>query len=161
MSEPFVMNVADAPASYHERGGWSVEFETREARFEHVGINICVLAPGQPNGMYHSEQVQEDFLVLGGECILIMDGEERALRQWDFVHCPPGTEHIFVGAGAGPCTILMVGARGPDGNGLHYPVSEIAAAYSASVAAATSQPREAYADWGRHFEPGTPPWPPA
>lgn len=134
------MNVADAPAFHHERGGWTTTFESPEARFEQLGVNIRVLEPGQPNGLYHDETVQEAFLVLGGACILIMDGDERPLKQWDFVHCPPGTEHIFVGAGDGPCTILMLGARGVGGNGLHYPVNELAAAYGASVAEETSVP---------------------
>ena len=161
MSEPFVINVADSPAFHHEKGGWSCDFETREAPFEQLGINIRVLDPGQANGMYHSEEMQEDFLVLGGECILIMDGEEHMLRQWDFVHCPPGTEHIFVGAGDGPSTILMVGARSPDGEGLYYPANDVAAKYGASVAADTPEPREAYADWGREFTRGRMPWPPS
>ncbi|MBA2359835.1 MAG: cupin domain-containing protein, partial [Actinobacteria bacterium] len=42
--------------------------------------------------------------VLAGEAILIIEGDERPLRQWDFVHCPPGTRHAFVGTGTGPCT---------------------------------------------------------
>ena len=108
----FVVNVADAPALRNERGGTSVRFESPEAPFPDLGIGIRELQPGQPNGKYHSENVQEDFLVLSGECVVIIDGEERALRAWDFVHCPAGTEHIFVGAGEGPCHILMVGARG-------------------------------------------------
>ena len=161
MSEPFVVNVADAPAYHHERGGWSCGFESRDAPFEQLGINIRVLDPGQANGMYHSERMQEDFLVLGGECILILDGEERTLNQWDFVHCPPGTEHIFVGAGDGPATILMVGARSPEGKGLHYPVDEVAAKHGASVEQDTSEPREAFAGWSREFTPGKMPWPPA
>ena len=44
----------------------------------------------------------------------------------------PGTEHIFVGAGDGPCVILMAGTRTPDEQ-LHYPVSELAARYGASA----------------------------
>ena len=76
-----------------------------------IGINIQVLQPGEPNCMYHGETGQEDFLVLSGECLLLIEGEERPLKQWDFVHSPPWTEHVFVGAGDGPCVILMVGAR--------------------------------------------------
>ena len=71
-----------------------------------MGFNINVLLPGQPNGMYHGESGQEDFLVLSGECVPILEGEERRLKAWDFFHCPPMTEHIFVGAGAGPCVIV-------------------------------------------------------
>lgn len=160
MSEWFVVNVADSPAFHHPQGGWGTRFEDPGSGFEQVGINIRVLEPGQPNGKYHSERAQEDFLVLGGACIAIIGGEERALKQWDFVHCPPGTEHIFVGAGEGPCTLLMVGAR-LDDHGLHYPVNELAAAYGASAAESTSDARAAYADWSRELTPGKLPWPPA
>jgi uncharacterized cupin superfamily protein len=99
---------------------------------------------GQPNALYHSENQQEAFLVLSGECKLLVEGEERLLRPWDFFHCPAGTEHIFVGAGDGPSTILMVGARVKDEK-LHYPVSELAARYGASVSEETSDPEQAYA----------------
>ena len=92
---------------------------------------LHVLQPGQPNGKYHSETVQEDFLVLSGECILIVEDEERHLKAWDFFHCAPGTNHIIVGAGDGPCAILMVGVRSEDKK-LHYPVSEVAARHGAS-----------------------------
>lgn len=155
----FVVNVADAPALRNERGGTSVRFESPEAPFPDLGIGIRELQPGQPNGKYHSENVQEDFLVLSGECVVIIDGKERALRTWDFVHCPAGTEHIFVGAGDGPCHILMVGARGTDQR-LHYPVNELAARHGASVSEATSVPSEAYADWSRVFTPARLLWPP-
>lgn len=160
MPDWLVVNVADAPALSHERAGSWVAFEGPEERFPELGINLRVLAPGQPNGKYHSESVQEDFLVLAGECVAILDGEERPLRTGDFVHCPAGTEHIFVGAGQGPCTILMVGARGPEAT-IHYPVNEVAARYGASVTEPTSVPAEAYADWGMEFTPAKIPWPPA
>ena len=78
-----------------------------------IGINIGVLEPGQPASMYHRENDQEDFLVLSGECLAIIEGSERPLRAWDFVHCPPGTEHIFVGAGDGPLANLGLGAVHP------------------------------------------------
>jgi uncharacterized cupin superfamily protein len=103
--------------------------------------------------------VQEDFLVLYGECIAIVDDKELPLRQWDFFHCPPGTEHIFVGAGDGPCAVLMIGSRREEA--FHYAVSEAAARYGASVTKETDDPEEAYADW-RAEGPDTPvanPWP--
>ena len=90
------------------------------------------MEPGQPNCRYHSEPVQEDFLVLHGECIAIVDGAEHRLRRWDFFHCPAGVEHVFVGAGDGPCAVLMIGSRRRDE--AHYPVNEVAAKYGASVA---------------------------
>jgi uncharacterized cupin superfamily protein len=156
----FVVNVAEASALSHARAGSYARFESSEEPFPDLGINIHVLGPGEPNALYHSESVQEDFLVLAGECLAIVDGEERRLRAWDFVHCPAATEHVFVGAGEGPCTILMVGARRP-GATVHYPVSELAARYGASVTQATSDAKQAYADWGNEFTPTRLPWPPA
>jgi uncharacterized cupin superfamily protein len=154
----FVVNVAEARALEHAKGGSYVRFEGLGERFPDFGINIHVLQPGQPNGRYHYENQQEDFLVLAGECIAIIDDEEHRLRAWDFVHCPEGTPHIFVGAGDGPCAILMVGARKPDEK-LHYPVSEVAAKYGASVSEPTDDPSAAYADWGRDLKPTRLPWP--
>jgi len=159
MSGWFIVNVADATALRHERAGAYVRFEPPDDRFVDFGVNIHVLAPGEPNGKYHREEAQEDFLVLSGQCIALVDGEERRLRAWDFVHCPAGTDHIFVGAGDGPCAILMIGARGPD-RGVHYPVSELAAAYGASVSTPTDVPAEAYADWPGKFTPVELDWPP-
>src|SRR5215208_1129587 len=100
--------------------------------FSQTGFTLAVLEPGKPSGMYHAESVQEDFLVLSGECLLVIEEEERPLKAWDFVHCSPGTRHIFVGAGEGSCAILMVGACG-EGKTLHYPPSEVAARHGASV----------------------------
>ena len=111
MSEPFIVNVADAPALSHSRRATLIDFEPDDAPWPDVGVNIQIMAPGQPNCRYHSEPVQEDFLVLHGECIVILDGEERPMRQWDFLHCPAGVDHVFVGAGDGPCAVLMIGSR--------------------------------------------------
>ena len=158
MDEPFVVNVADAPALSHSRRATIIDFEPDDAPWPETGVNIQILQPGQPNGRYHSEPVQEDFLVLHGECIVILEGEERPLRQWDFLHCPPGTEHIFVGAGEGPCAVLMIGSRRTQE--VHYPVNDLAARYDASVTSATDDPAEAYADWRREPWKGTPnTWP--
>jgi uncharacterized cupin superfamily protein len=100
--------------------------------------------------------MQEGFLVLSGACRLIVEDEERPLRQWDYFHCPGGTGHVLVGAGDGPCAIL-IGAR--PGEPFRYPVSEVAARYGASVATETSVPDEAYADWPGNHEPIRLPWP--
>jgi uncharacterized cupin superfamily protein len=144
----FVVNVADAEWWTSSTFGSGVGFETREVSFPQLGINIAVLGPGQSNCLYHSESQQEDFLVLSGEGKLLVEGEERPLRAWDFVHCPAGVEHVFVGAGDGPCVILMTGARTPDER-LLYPVSELAARYGASAEEETTDSRQAYA----RFEP--------
>jgi len=145
----FVVNVGDA-AWWRHRGifGFGCRFEDPEseaAEFPQIGINLRVLQPGEPNCRYHAESDQEDFLVLGGECVLLVEGQERRLRAWAFVHCPPWTEHVFVGAGDGPCVILMVGARLPDGE-IVYPVSELALGHGAGVAKESRDPGEAYAD---------------
>ena len=115
----FVVNVRDAEWLSSEGGekqpsGSECAFEGREFEFGELGIRLHVLEPGESNGLYHSESKQEAFLVLSGECRLLVEGEERLLRPWDFFHSPAGTEHIFVGAGDGPCVILMAGARSGD-----------------------------------------------
>jgi uncharacterized cupin superfamily protein len=154
----FVLNLADALAVRNEeKGGAVYPLEGEAARFRDFGVNVRVLRPGEPNALYHAEGVQEGFLVLSGECMLIVEDEERPLRQWDYFHCPADTNHIIVGAGNGPCAVLMIGAR-PD-VGLRYPVSEAAAKYGASVAKATDNPDEAYADWPDEYEPVRLPWP--
>ena len=140
----FVLNARDAQWWHHDTFGSSVIFEGDEARFPQFGVNIQVLEPGQPNCMYHGENAQEDFLVLSGECLLLVNGEERPLKQWDFVHSPAWTEHVFVGAGDGPCAILMVGAR-PEHEELSYPVVDVARKHNAGVEQETSSGREAYA----------------
>jgi uncharacterized cupin superfamily protein len=155
----FVVNVADARAFHSERAGLNCPFESRDsAPFPEFGINIRVAEPGQPTSMYHAENAQEAFLVLAGECVLVIEDEERRLRRWDFVHCPAGTRHVLVGAGDGPCAILMVGTRPPE-EVLEYPVSEVAARHGASVEKSTPSEEEAYAGWP-DLTPRRMPWPP-
>ena len=156
--EAFIVNVADAPALSHSRRATLIDFEAGREPFADTGVNVQVMAPGQPNCRYHSEPVQEDFLVLFGECIAIVEGEERPMRQWDFLHCPAGIEHVFVGAGDGPCAVLMIGSRRVDA--AHYPVNEVAAKYDASVTRETDDPAEAYADWRQEpWREAPNPWP--
>jgi quercetin dioxygenase-like cupin family protein len=142
----FVVNARDAPWWRHDALGQSIEFEG-EPEFPEVAFFVRMLLPGQ-HGMYHGESGQEDFLVLSGECILIVEGEERRLEAWDFVHCPPMTEHIFVGAGHGPCVTVAIGRR-LETEEIFYPVDEVAAKYDASVLEETSSPTEAYARFPR------------
>jgi uncharacterized cupin superfamily protein len=153
VDEPFIVNLAEVRASGHPRRATILDFEAGRGRFADTGVNVQIMQPGQPNCRYHSEPVQEDFLVLHGECTAIIDGEERRLGRWDFLHCPAGTDHVFVGAGDGPCAVLMIGSRRQDA--AHYPVNALAANFDASVAQATDDPAEAYADWRRE----TPMWP--
>jgi uncharacterized cupin superfamily protein len=124
--------------------GSVAEFEAGTAGFDQLGIRIATLQPGQSHGFYHREAAQEDFLVLAGECLLLVEEQERRLLAWDFFHSPPGTEHVLVGAGEGPCAILMVGARVPDGQ-VVYPVSELALRHGAGLEVQANDPGEAYA----------------
>jgi len=143
----FVLNVRDARWFETDGAGFYASFEGENARFPELGIGIGILRPGEPSALYHGEDAQEDFLVLSGECLLLIEGEERRLRAWDFVHCPPWTEHIFVGAGEGPCLVIGAGAR-RKGRGIRYPVSELALKYGAGVETETSDSKEAYARFG-------------
>ena len=158
MDQTLIINLADAPAWSHPQQGTDLVFEPRDEHWPDTGVNVQIMQPGQPNCLYHKEPVQEDFLVLHGECILIVDSEEKRLRQWDFVHCPAGVEHVFVGAGDGPCAVLMIGSRRDER--AWYPVNEVAARHGASAAAATGDPAVAYAEWEKQpFERVENPWP--
>jgi uncharacterized cupin superfamily protein len=150
----FAVNVRDATWLTNEKWGDACVFETEAAEFEQIGYDLHILQPGQANGFYHREEDQEDFLVLSGECLLIVEGEERQLGPWDFVHCPPGTEHIFVGAGAGPCVIFMIGARAHRGR-IMYTRSEVALRHGCGVETETSSAREAYREFP-DYRPGRP-----
>ena len=143
----FVVNARDAAWFESDGLGFFAPFEGENVRFPQLGINLNILRPGEPSCMYHGEETQEDFLVLAGECVLIVEGEERPLRAWDFVHCPPWTEHVFVGSGDSPCLILAVGNRLKD-EGIRYPVNEVALKHGAGVEEETSDPKEAYARFG-------------
>jgi uncharacterized cupin superfamily protein len=147
----FVRNVRDLRWRTHDKFGAAGSFEPETGGFDQLGINIRVLEPGQPNCLYHRENLQEDFLVLSGECLLLVDGEERPLKAWDFVHMPPDVDHVFVGAGDGPCAILMAGARSPDEK-LFYPAAEIARKHGAAAEEDTPSPEEAYAPFGERHE---------
>ena len=150
----FVVNARDGAWMTNEHFGDAFVIEGKAAVFPQIGYTLHVLRPGQPNGLYHREGDQEDFLVLSGECLLIVEGHERLLKAWDFVHCPPGTEHIFVGAGDGPCVIFMVGARAHRGD-VVYTRSEAALRHGASVETESRLADEPYApfpDW----RPGPP-----
>lgn len=142
----FVLNAREAHWRHREGRGQSLPFEG-PTEFPQVGITLYVLGPGEPIGMYHWEANQEDFLVLSGEALLLVEGEERPLRQWDFVHCPAGTKHIIVGAGDAPCAVLAVGARehGAGGDWGGYTVDEVALRHGAGVEQETADADVAYA----------------
>ena len=142
----YVLNAREA-RWYHAEGRSAFCDLEGEQDFPQLGINVQVLWPGQSMGMYHWEADQEDFLVVSGEALLLVEGEERALRTWDFVHCPAETKHIILGAGAGPCVVVAVGSRahagGPDWGG--YTVDELALRHGAGVERETNEADEAYA----------------
>jgi uncharacterized cupin superfamily protein len=154
----FVVNARDA--TWLRRDGFGVQcvFETNgavargrpgveERPFEQLGIRLHQVEPGQPSTLYHEEPGNEEaFLVLSGECRAVIEGVERRLRQWDFVYCPPGTKHSFVGAGDGPCLLLKLGAR-VSGDVRYHPTP-----LAVSVPEPTDSPAEAYAPYG-HWQP--------
>jgi len=140
----FVVNVRDGRWVTNDVLGAAFILEGDDVGFPQVGYTIGILEPGQAGGRYHHESDQEDFLVLAGECLLLIEEEERPLKAWDFVHCPPGTDNSFVGAGDGPCVIFMTGARG-ENKEIVYPRSELAISHGAGVEKETSSPSEAYA----------------
>lgn len=127
-------------------GSTVCEFEG-DPGFSQLGVNVSVLAPGQAMAMCHSEADEEDFLVLAGEPLLIVEGVERPPRQWDLTHCPAGTKQVVVGTGVAPCLVLAVGARdrstGADWGG--YTVDGAALRHDAGVEQETTDPRQAYA----------------
>ncbi len=144
----FVLNAKQARWFWAEGRPAACRLEG-EPEFDQVGVNIMTLDPGVPMAMYHWEADQEDFLVLSGEAVAVVEGEERPLRQWDLLHCPKGVKHVIVGAGSGPCTILCIGARtdsmNEDETWGGYTVEPAAAKYGASVDEATHDPKVAYA----------------
>jgi len=141
----FVLNARDTRWRPSEGRGAYCTFEG-DPEFSQIGIHLVTLAPGEPMSMYHWEADQEDFLVLSGEALLIVEGEERPLRQWDFAHCPAGTRHTIVGAGETQSLFLAVGARdkstGPNWGA--YTVDEAAFRHGAGVEEETTDPEKAY-----------------
>jgi uncharacterized cupin superfamily protein len=146
----FVLNMRDSEWRHADgRGAVCVVADDFEGwrTLDQLGVNPFVLEAGEPMSMYHWEADQEAFLVVSGEAILIVEGEERPLRAWDFVHCPPNTRHVIVGAGNAPCVVIAVGARehSEEPDALGFPVDEVAKRYGASVEKETLDGGEAYA----------------
>lgn len=153
----FVLNAREAVWRTCEGHGTWPRLEGATPRFPQLGLGLTVLAPGEPMTRYHWETDQEDFLILAGEALAIVEGQERPLRRWDLLHCPPGTSHAIVGAGEGPCVVFAVGSRerhtyrteegelaGRDDWG-SYTVSEAALRHGAGVAEETTDAEVAYA----------------
>ena len=151
----FVVNVTDAAWVRNDAFGARCVFEgsprvlaerpdVEPQMFAGAGFTLAVLEPGKPTGMYHAESAQENFLVLAGTCLLLIDEQARPLSTWDFVHCPAGTRHVFVATSEEPCVVFMTGVR-PEGKTILYPLSATARAHGAGVETETGAPREAYA----------------
>lgn len=153
----FVVNVKDAACSANAGFGRCLNFEGQK-RFSQTGVRIFLLEPGKPNCRYHRESEQEDFLVLSGECLLLVNGEERKLGPWDFAHLPAGTTHVTVGAGDGPCAVLIIGHR-PAQPRLYYPESELARRFGAETPEPTDDPKVAYSDVPPRGKVEAPAWP--
>jgi uncharacterized cupin superfamily protein len=139
----FVLNARDSRWRDYGPLGASCDFEGKRP-FRQLGFNINVLEPGQPLGLYHRERHQEAFLVLSGECLLIVEGEVRTMKAWDFFHCAGETAHVIVGAGDGPSVVVAVGGRGGR-KGIVYEVDATAIDHGAGVDRETTKPAEAYA----------------
>jgi uncharacterized cupin superfamily protein len=161
----FVLNVRDAVWLRNEQFGARTSFETggrvsrelpelEQQPFRQVGVTVYVLPPGKPSTLYHAESEQESFLVVQGQCLLLVEGRERVLRPWDFFYCAPHTKHAFIGIGDEPCVIVMVGSRSPNGTIL-YARDETALEHGAAVEQETGSPHEAYAPFP-HWQLGRP-----
>jgi uncharacterized cupin superfamily protein len=155
----FILNLEDIAWDTVPGGGTWCAFEeaASEAR-NPVGVGVHVLPPGESSGFYHRENEQEGFFVLAGECTLIVEGEERAMGQWDYFHCPAGTAHMTVGAGEQGCAIFMLGSRSDD-HAIEYPVDPVAARHGVSVEETTTSAREAYKNRPPIVVAPGPPWP--
>jgi uncharacterized cupin superfamily protein len=140
-------------------GGSDLSFQG-DVRFPDVGVHLGVLRPGEPASMYHYEDNQEGFLVLAGELLVIVEGQERLLGPWDYFHCPRGVPHALVGAGVGPCLVFALGARRPDDGPSGYLADETARRYGAAAARDTTSNEEAYAGVLRGEDGPAPPFPP-
>jgi uncharacterized cupin superfamily protein len=153
----FILNLEEIAWAAVPGGGMWCVFESPNARSALLGIGVHILWPGETPGYYHAESEQEGFLVLSGECIAVVEGVERRMGPWDYLHSPPGTAHITVGAGDGPCAILMVGTRRED-DWTRYLPDPVAARHGAAVAEESDSAREVYKD-RPPIEPVASPWP--
>jgi uncharacterized cupin superfamily protein len=143
----FVLNVPDARWLHNDMQSVCRFGGDGEAHFDDLGVSLYWLQPGRPMSLYHHEAGQEGFLVLRGECTLLVEGSERSLRPWDFVHCPSRTPHTISAADNEPALVIAVGARKEKGSA-RYPVEEIAIHHGAGVPDASTPAAQAYAAFG-------------
>ena len=143
----FVVNARDARWTHNDMRTVCKFGGEGPAHFDDLGIGLYWIEAGHPMTLYHHEAGQEDFLVLRGECVLIIDGEERPLHAWDFIHCPPQTARTIIATGAEPALIVAVGARRERGSA-RYPVEPATIRYGAGVPDAQTSARDHYATFG-------------
>jgi quercetin dioxygenase-like cupin family protein len=142
----FILNLAEMPwGTVPGFGAWRDFDWDKQSDGPGIGFHVHVLQPGQPFGYYHAEEAQEGFIVLSGECLAVVEGEERVMRQWDYLHSPPGTAHVTVGAGTGPCVLVMFGSPDPRRK-VEWIADKTAAKHGASVQRTTGIDREAYGE---------------
>jgi len=146
MTDWSVRNVRELTWTENRMGAYCDLLQGDDDAAEEFAINLNVLGAGQPMAIYHREPHQEGFLVLRGDCELIVDGESRPLRQWDYFHCPPDVPHVVVGRGEEPALVLAVGSR-VGGGGATYPPEPLASRYGASTTDELDA-RAAYAQFG-------------
>jgi uncharacterized cupin superfamily protein len=158
----FILNLGEMPwGTVPGFGMWrDFDWGERSSGEPGIGVHIHVLRPGENFGYYHAEEAQEGFIVLSGECLSIVEGQERSMRQWDYLHSPPGTAHVMIGAGNRPCVLLMFGSPDPRRK-IEWIANEVAARHGASVERTTGVDREAYGDLpAETFTPAPPPFGP-
>ena len=143
----FVVNVRDARWMHNRMRSVCRFGGEGEAHFDDLGVSLFWLRPAQAMSLYHHEAGQEDFLVIAGDCTLVIEGAEHSLQTWDFVHCPPGTAHTIVAAGDAPALVLAVGARKEKGNA-RYPVDPVAVSHGAGVPDDSTTASQTYASFG-------------
>jgi uncharacterized cupin superfamily protein len=151
----FVINARDARWMHNDMRSVCKFGGEGPAHFDDLGIGLYWIEPGRPMTLYHHEAGQEDFLILRGECVLVIETQERTVRAWDLVHCPPGTAHTLIAAGTEPALILAVGARRERGSA-RYPVAAAAIRHGAGVPDAQTSARDHYVTFGTP-RPGPPP----
>jgi uncharacterized cupin superfamily protein len=157
----FIVNASDAPWERIPGFGARCRFEDPDDRFPNFGLSLRALQPGEAASLYHAETTQEGFLVLEGQCLAVIDGEERRLRAWDYFHCPPETRHVLVGAGDDPCSLIAIGSpRTMSLDEVEYPADEAAARHGAAATRTTHSSKEAYADRPTSSTSIAAPWPP-
>ena len=92
------------------------------------GVNRVVLEPGSMSSLRHWHEAEDEFVyVLEGELGLEDDNGVHALTAGTFVGFPAGVAnaHHLVNRSQAPATVLVVGARRPGQDTVHYPDDDL------------------------------------